>query len=408
MSIAELIMQGTNRASDSTAWVGDSLAKLGQNVGQALAQREQQKQAQEMLPLLQQNLKTAMTQAQAGKSGQAYSTLLGSIDPQMMNNPQMLPFIKLGFDAIGKSADDFLYSQKTGTSGLESMLPFLAMTNPQLASNLASQLQSNKQDFTTPNDVVEPDLPTGGGMDGQLYPEGGSSDAKHIPPSAVATPNQVGPTEQPQAPSRTQAVTAQGFKDINNALNSGVPFSSIMSESSKMIWDKDNIKPFSKGFKSIKGLDKYLPGVEGIAELDTPDQLRQKGMNVSSKGGIGLTFESVDPNYDYQKAKEPFIKTINDNLSILNSDSNLQKAIKAVGGFENIKFVTDRAGKYSVEIQKDGKRQLIPISKDTRDAATFIAGIPQAAKNAMMPLYGTEIEMPPVGRAKENLADLLK
>ena len=68
MSIAELIMQGTNRASESTAWVGDSLAKLGQNVGAALAQREQQKQAQEMLPFLQQSMQESMTLALRGRS----------------------------------------------------------------------------------------------------------------------------------------------------------------------------------------------------------------------------------------------------------------------------------------------------------------------------------------------------
>ena len=91
MSIAELIMQGTNRSSESTSWVGDSLAKLGQNVGAALAQREQQKQAQEMLPMFQQSMQESMRLAGEGKSGEAYSMLIPFItNPAAVNNPYVL------------------------------------------------------------------------------------------------------------------------------------------------------------------------------------------------------------------------------------------------------------------------------------------------------------------------------
>ena len=46
MSIAELIMQGTEQNTKSTAWVSDSLQKLGQQVGTALKEKEQRQQAQ--------------------------------------------------------------------------------------------------------------------------------------------------------------------------------------------------------------------------------------------------------------------------------------------------------------------------------------------------------------------------
>jgi hypothetical protein len=153
MSIAELIMQGTNRSSESTAWVGDSLAKLGQQVGASLAQREQQKQAQEMLPMLQQNLQESMKLAGEGQSGAAYSKMFGALNQQTMSNPQLLPFIKLGFDAIGKSTDDFQrqsqiaaynnrYAEKTGqeTSTLEQA------TSLQNEFNQANQVDTNQVD----------------------------------------------------------------------------------------------------------------------------------------------------------------------------------------------------------------------------------------------------------------------
>jgi hypothetical protein len=416
MSIAELIMTGTERASKSTDWVADSLAKIGDNVTKVLTEREQNRQAQEMLPFLKQNLQAAMTDAQNGKPGQAYSKLLGSLDTQTLNNPQLADFVKLGFNAINQTMDARIASQRTGTSGLESMLPILAMTNPQLAANLASQLQTSTQDYTTPNEFfgpvnekVEPALPTRGGMEQSLFPEGGSPNAIPQTPSAVATPDQVGPTKQEKQPSPTQAVVAKGFEDIARKLESGVPFSSVMSESTKMIWPKDQVEKYSKGFIAIPKLAKYIPGAEGIAKLDDPETLRQKGMNISSKGGVSLSFENVDPLYNYQESNKPFRDTINEAISTLDADNGLQRAIKILGGFENVSFTTS-SGKDYITYEEGGKTKKIEVKNDTRKAAQYILGVPQAAKNAMMPLYGTEIDIPAVGgnRAKENLAEILQ
>jgi len=108
MSIAELIMQGTNRASESTAWVGDSLAKLGQNVGAVLAQREQQRQAQEMLPFLQQSMQESMKLAGEGKSGEAYAKLMPFLtDPSVMNNPNLRQAIPAFEKGIELATNDF-------------------------------------------------------------------------------------------------------------------------------------------------------------------------------------------------------------------------------------------------------------------------------------------------------------
>jgi hypothetical protein len=114
MSIAELIMQGTNRSSESTAWVGDSLAKLGQNVGQALAQREQQKQAQEMLPYLQQSMQESMKLAQDGDTAGAYSNMMGvfASNPNLMQNQAVLPFLQMGLKGIDQSATRYKQSQE--------------------------------------------------------------------------------------------------------------------------------------------------------------------------------------------------------------------------------------------------------------------------------------------------------
>ena len=129
MSIAELIMQGTKRSSESTAWVGDSLAKLGQNVGAALAQREQQKQAQEMLPFLQQSMQESMTLAGKGQTGEAYAKLMPFLtDPSVARNPFMMPALEAGIKMNQVAADDFLrksqieaYNTRTTTKADQGM-----------------------------------------------------------------------------------------------------------------------------------------------------------------------------------------------------------------------------------------------------------------------------------------------
>ena len=417
MSIAELIMQGTKRSSENTGVLVNRLQQLGENVGAALAQREQQKQAQEMLPMLQQGMQESMTLAGQGQSGAAYSKMLGMLTPETINNPQSMTLVKLGLDAIGKSTDDYLLSQKVSqsTSGMDSILPILALTNPQLAS----QLSAARTQTGTGNQPTTPQpAPSGGSnlsqdQDVDLSSLSATRSSEFSVPvqtnegTKYARPKIEGPMPtdqgagQPQAPSPTQANVAQGFQAIKQQINSGTPFSSIMSESTKMIFSKDTVKDFSKRFISMPKLGKYIPGAEGITELDSPDVLRQKGMNISSKGGMSLSFENIDPEYNYQKENKPFSEKINEAVSILDSDANLQKAIKALGGFENISFVTDRKGGSFIEIPEGDKKIRVPISKDTRNSVEFIAGVPQAAKDAMMPLFGTEIDMPAVGGGRD-------
>lgn len=131
MSIAELIMTGTERASKSTDWVADSLAKIGDNVTKVLREREQRKQAQEMLPFLQQSMQESMTLAGSGKTGEAYAKLMPFItNPAVINNPNLLLPIQTALKLNEAAADDFLrksqieayrdrYAAKTGGNGFD-------------------------------------------------------------------------------------------------------------------------------------------------------------------------------------------------------------------------------------------------------------------------------------------------
>jgi hypothetical protein len=348
--------------------------------------------------------------------------MLGMLTPETLNNPQSMTLVKLGLDAIGKSTDDYLLSQKVSqsTSGMDSILPILALTNPQLASQLAAartqtgtgnQAGAGNQP-TTPQPAPSKVSNLSGYEDVDLSSLSATRSSEFSVPvqtnegTKYARPKIEGPMPtdqgagQPQAPSPTQANVAQGFQNIKQQIDSGTPFSSVMSESTKMIFPADTVKPFAKRIISIPKLEKYIPGAEGITELDSPDVLRQKGMNISSRSGMSLSYENIDPLYDYQKAKEPFSAQVNNAISTLDSDGNLQKAIKALGGFENISIETDAKG-YFIPVKEGDVIKKLRIKDQTREQIAFIAGVPQAAKNAMMPLYGTEIDMPAVGGGRD-------
>jgi hypothetical protein len=202
MSIAELIMTGTNRASDSTAWVGDSLAKLGQNVGQALAQREQQKQAQEMLPMFQQSMQESMALAGQGQSGEAYAKLMPFLtDPSIARNPFMMPALEAGIKMNQIAADDFLRKSQTeaynarysgGTSGMS------GISGAQAAEQAVMGME-DQPDFNQPVDEMS-GLPV---MEPALTPEERAAQlGAEGKPFKMQQPAMAGPTKEAAAAQR--------------------------------------------------------------------------------------------------------------------------------------------------------------------------------------------------------------
>jgi len=101
-------MTGTQQASKSTDWVADSLAKIGDNVTKVLREREQNRQAQEMLPFLQQSMQESMTLAGQGKSSEAYAKLMPFLaDPAVINNPNLRQAIPAFEKGIELATNDF-------------------------------------------------------------------------------------------------------------------------------------------------------------------------------------------------------------------------------------------------------------------------------------------------------------
>ena len=84
------------------------MAKIGDNVSKVLREREQQKQAQEILPFLQQSMQESMTLAGQGKSSEAYAKLMPFLaDPSVINNPNLRQVIPAFESGIKIAGDEF-------------------------------------------------------------------------------------------------------------------------------------------------------------------------------------------------------------------------------------------------------------------------------------------------------------
>lgn len=359
MSIAELIMQGTNRSSESTAWVGDSLAKLGQNVGQALAQREQQKQAQEMLPFLQQNLQVAMADAQQGRSGQAYSRLIGSLDPQTLNNPQLANFVKLGFDAIGKSTDDYLYKQKasqgTGTTIADMYAMRMLGVEPPTSQNV--NVPSGNVDLITP--VPETDIQAGGAT--FVEPELPTPSGEGMPAEPMVVTTSAAAKAKP-TPAQEKA-TEFVFKNEAIAETQGVP----------KAWYNQAIDPESPKIKelsqthepiNLEGGDKF-----GFGTVYLPIQ-RDQEMTITGKGNdfnFSKTVNRRDPRLAEDRVK--FIQNMNTALAIADGSQEMQTLLDQYGSVENFpKYKTVKEGIAFPLKEKIGNRNAIILPKGTSDS----------------------------------------
>jgi hypothetical protein len=368
MSIAELIMTGTERASKSTDWVADSLAKIGDNVSKVYREREQNKQAQEMLPFLQQNLQESMTLAQQGQSGAAYSKMLGALNPQTLNNPQLLPFVKLGFDAIGKSTDDFLLSQKatqgTGMTATDLIaLRAMGITPPETNTPSTNVVPKPKPsgganpalaDFDTPDDAMPVNPQAGQAGSGLTAPVG-------IPvmggqPSAVATPPQAAPT-----PAQEKAKDFV-FENEKVAETQGVP----------KAWYNQAIDPSSQKLKELtqtheaidlKGTDKF-----GFGTMYVPIQ-RDQEINITGKGN-SFNFSRTENrrNPELEKNRTEFIQNMNKALSILDGSQEMQTLLDQYGSVDNFpKYKTVKQGISFPLKEKIGDRANIVLPKGTQN-----------------------------------------
>jgi len=320
MSIAELIMQGTKRSSESTAWVGDSLAKLGENVGKALQEREQQKQAQEMLPLLQQSMQESMNLAQMGDTAGAYSNMMGMFasNPNLLQIKPLLPIVDLGLQGVKAATDSFLDSERLRVQESRYGSRYGTAEEQPAQVDVASRLAAlNESSERGDSSVVEVPLPEETNFDQQSdipetqagvpavqsnAPQGTSFGAGAYQPAAV------GPTNEEAA----KLSEPPSEKNMETFIKKEDAFAKLPVDKQKIEMDTASII-----FPDKEELDKYTPkkgravmplsnsvrvGVPGAIAVELPEEYTKyvKGnVNINEKTQTvtySLTKEKINPN----------------------------------------------------------------------------------------------------------------
>jgi hypothetical protein len=424
MSIAELIMQGTQRSSESTAWVGDSLAKLGESVGKALQEREQQKQAQEMLPFLQQSMQESMNLAQSGDTAGAYSNMMGifASNPNLLQNKAALPFLEIGLKGINESSKSFLDSERL-----------------RVQENRYNQPDQTDMGFPVPDEMLEGQLPQEGmpqndlarfaqaGAEGRPFPQISAAQQQGIPASQPlqGTPEQqqqqledqiVLPGEQtPLAPGpvnvpksgvpvdwKPPEKTLKKFLTIADRINA-------MDEAEKIVEMDDTSVTFPTGQKANEYISKaskdkqvfnlnpdlYI-GVPGAIGVELPKEVAKNivTQNIGARGQSFSIREGVEGTDDENEA----IKWLEDwqkaSMKVSSSPMLTRLLSSANGNVLNIKMdeadqpvqptrairPEDKTGQaYTATIvgNKDFKQN---ISKDQRDDILILQNQTAAAQ----------------------------
>ena len=375
MSIAELIMQGTNRASESTSWVGDSLAKLGQNVGQALAQREQQKQAQEMLPFLQQSMQESMSLAGQGKSSEAYAKLMPFLtDPSVINNPNLRQAIPAFEKGIELATNDFykkeqlriredMYNARYGGGG-----------EPQESgAEMAQQMVFGGQQNTTSNIPLAEQK--------QI-----KQDAQNAAANDVLLPDETGaatqtgrPAMQPDPTQLDAANAAAQATDATPARYSKAVEGATINKS-----DKDNNWQPTE----IAGLSTFFPKENisdeiRIAPIGSTTEYSQTWSGETDKPGARFSgTKKVEVDDALNKKANEYASKLQESVNFLSGngpseeDKTWSDIVQEAGGIANIIPATSGGDSYSVKI-KGG--QNYPIDKDTFDAFGRVKGFPAFA-----------------------------
>lgn len=364
MSIAELIMQGTEQNSKSTAWVSDSLQKIGQNVSAVLKEREQQKQAQAMMPFLQQSIQESMTLAGQGKSGDAYAKMLPLLtDPSTANNPyimRVIPALQKGIEVAASDYQqnrrlDISASRASGSGGsgtqyededsniFQSEAPQSQGTSPsQVSSPQVQSKQAPVKQASTATGAIQPSVSVSIPQEFSMAPAG--LPATQQPGQVLASTPDAGQrgkvpvvaAEQPQQGQVTATMpmeepdpeTLKIFKKAYANYENATPLER-KGMRDKVVLEFDSIEEARKNIEILKKTQSYDPlnlgvvdpSIKGVAYSSTVPGA------ISPKGG-----QTRLPNAKGIEQRQ----TWQDAANLVNEQEDLAQFYKEAGGAKNV------------------------------------------------------------------------
>ena len=381
--------------------IGKDLAAYGEKIGLQIKDNRDKQQAMGSLPALQE----AMQAFQAGESGAGYSSII-NLAAQDPSNPYVQNLVKLGMMG-GTAIDENRYKTALAgakTSGMESILPILMLTNPELAKKLSGSLGKTTQtDATQATETQTENIDnTSPKLDKNGVPIIETTLPMEEVNSIINPSGDSGKTEKPPE-SQTVAETRNAINTNSKQLyQNGTTYGQVVANVDDMVFTPETLGKLKPELRNIAGLEKYIPGVRGVAIIPE-DAFKNKTLSINSRSGATASFAN-DPQYQKDPAK--FLEAITEAIATLDSDEGIQEAIKLRKGIKNISFVPGTGTQSKIANLPKGKT--IRINETSKKALNLISALPQAAKNAQSPLFGDGLDIPPpLNKSKEELANML-
>lgn len=372
MALPAMIQGYAQDQSKRFGVLSQSLAQLGQQVGQQLADREYRKQAEAELPFIREQMSQAIQLAGSGKQSEAYMKAYDLMAQyQTSQNPYVLPAIQNAFPIIQQSATAFekkAYREAQyggrgvdvgGVSGAD-----IARGQLGLPVMGGQPMQEQPQEFMVDG---EP-LPTGAtGDEGPTLTEG----AADIPP----TPEGVGQPMQEPTPLQTEAAMAAAqATDATPARQTKAVNGMIAGEKDKNInWERAKISGLSSFFPNNNISDEI-----GIAPVGSTTEFSETWSGETGKPNARFSGnKQVKVDDELNKQAKKYAANLQESVSLLSNtgpdgeDKTWLDISNESGGIVNLIPSTSGENVYGVKV-KGGESY--DIDKDTFDAIGRIKG----------------------------------
>ena len=374
MALPQMISDFSAQQVNYGAAVGQSLAQLGQQVGQQLALREYQKQAQTVLPALQQTYTGAMDKIQAGQVTEGYRDIMNA---QLQFGATTNPFIAQMNDMAGKvaetAANNYLktkmYDMQYGGRGSSgSSLPVMGQSGAEQAqAALMGQAggQPMGQDMQAGGAEM---LPEGTKIEGEL-PQG---DAGMGEP--MLTPGEPDLTQEPDEVQIDAANAAAQVVDAPPAMQSKAVNALVADpKDSKIQWQTDKVEGLSALFPKTN-----LTDTIAIAPVGSTVEYSETWSGDTTKAGARFSGnKQVKVDDSLNKKAVEYAGKLQESVSKLyntgpaDTDQTWADVIKDAGGIQNLIPASAGEGDFSIRVK--GKESL-PVNRDTFEAFERVKG----------------------------------
>lgn len=325
MALPALITDFNKQTVNYGMAVGESLQKLGQQVGQTLAMQEYQKQAVESLPALQQSMSESIKLIGEGKTGEGYNMLFNTVlsDPRNLTNPILSQVVNLGLQTGKQAGNEYaeqLIARARGVPAGQSLAERIAAKALGLAD-------------------AEPPPPENEGADQGV-------DLTKPTEEMAVVQNSVAPKPFAEA-QKSAAEAMQQEVDLGNVVTGG-------------------------DYSEIENIGDVFPGVVGIvAEPKVGATLNS--FTLSNRN----TSTSFQVDKSAVEAYKQYRERLTEQLAELQGSAKLYDHIKKIGGIKNLRTENTTDG-FRYEVGKDEKTgkpiyaSLIDKERKIRGAITFL------------------------------------